>query len=98
MTTSHKPEQADGGACTRDDQCLTGTISTVEHGLCGVAGFLWTGAILALCYPALVTVTQPLYVLSSTALVAIATTTWLLTWLGVELVWAWRTESVRAAP
>ncbi|MDS0260276.1 hypothetical protein NDI56_12805 [Haloarcula sp. S1CR25-12] len=95
MPTPYKREQTDEGPHTPAEQCLPGTVGTVEHCLCGVAGLLCTGAILALWYPALVAVTQPLYVLSSTAVVAVVTTLWLLTWLGVEFVWEWRAGRLR---
>lgn len=96
MTTPHRREQTDEGLRDRGEQYDSGTVGTVEHCLCGVAGLLCTVALLAVLYPTLVAVTQPLYVLSSTALVAIATTLWLLTWLGAEFVWEWRTGRARA--
>ena len=98
MPTPHKREQTDDGPYTSPERCLSGTVGTVEHCLCGVVGLLCTGAILALWYPALVAATQPLYVLSSTAVVAVTTTVWLLTWFGVELVWEWRAGRLSTEP
>lgn len=66
------------------------TVGVVEHVLCGLAGFLFTGALLVACYPLLVALTEPLYVLSSTALVAAVAVLWLLVSFGVELAWEWR--------
>ncbi|WP_324665008.1 hypothetical protein [Haloarcula sediminis] len=90
MPTPHRRAKTDDGPYTPSEQFPSGTVSTAEHCLCGIAGLVCTGAILALWYPALVAVTQPLYVLSSTAVVAVVTTLWLLTSLGVEFVWEWR--------
>jgi len=96
MTTPH--ERTDGASCNSPDQCLSASVGTAEHCLCGLVGLLCTGVVLALYYPMLVTVTQPLYVLSSTALIAIITTLWLLTWLGAECVWEWRTARALTEP
>jgi len=98
MPTPYEPEQTDDDPYINAEQRLTGTVGTAEHCLCGVAGLLCTGAILVLWYPALVAVTRPLYVLSSTAVVAISTTLWLLTWLGVECVWEWRAGRLGGEP
>lgn len=74
------------------------TVGTVEHCLCGLAGFFVTAAMVALLYPTLVAVTRPLHVLSSTALVVILTTVWVVTWLGLELVWTWRDDRLTTDP
>ncbi len=95
MPTPYKREQTDDGPHTNTEQCRPGTVGAVEHYLCGVIGLCCTGVVLALWYPALVAVTRPLYVLSSTAVVAVVTTLWLLTWLGVEFVWEWRAGRLR---
>lgn len=95
MPTPYEREQADDGAYTAAERHLPETVGTVEHCLCGIVGFLCTGLVLALCYPSLVAATRPLYVLSSTAVVAVTTTLWLLTWLGAEFVWEWRAERLR---
>lgn len=98
MPTSYEREQADDGAQTAGEQRPPETVGTVEHCLCGVAGLVCTGVVLALWYPALVAVTEPLYVLSSTAVVVIVTTLWLLTWLTVEFAWEWRTGRLSVEP
>ena len=98
MLTPYKPDQTDDAPYTPSEQCLPETVGTVEHCLCGVAGLLCTVAILALWYPALVAATQSLYVLSSTAVVAVVTPLWLLAWLGVEFVWQWRAGRLGAEP
>lgn len=87
MTNPQIPERTDDGPYAPAERSLIGI---VEHSLCGIAGLLCTGLVLALWYPALVTLTEPLYVLSSTALIAIAISVWLLTWLGVEFLREWR--------
>jgi len=98
MPTPYKRGQTDEEPNTSPERCLPETVGTVEHCLCGVVGLLCTVAILALWYPALVAATQSLYVLSSTAVVAVVTTLWLLTWLGAEFVWEWRAGRLRVAP
>jgi len=90
MLTPYKPERPNGGAQTPTEQRFVGAVEAVEHCLCGIVGLVLTGVILGLSYSTLVAVTEPLYVLSSTALVAIASSVWLLTWLGVEFVWEYR--------
>lgn len=75
------------------------TIGTAEHCLCGLAGALATAGIVAFLYPALVTLTSPLDLLSSTTLVVLLVTTWFMTWFGFELLWEWRAGRLdRAAP
>lgn len=98
MPTPYEPGQTDDDPYTPGDQCFAETVGTVEHCLCGVVGLLCTGAVLAVLYPALVTITRPLSVLSSTAVVAIVATLWLLTSLGVEFVWEWRAGRLQTEP
>jgi len=86
----NKPHSGEPRDRDSPDQGCVCTVSTVEHYLCGFTGFLFTGAIIALLYPALVTLTEPLSVLSSTVLVGIMTAAWLLIWFGLEFAWEWR--------
>jgi hypothetical protein len=55
-----------------------------------VASLLVTTAVLSVAYPALVALTRPLHVLSSTALVFGVLSLWLWLWMGLELGWVWR--------
>ena len=64
-------------------------ISGVEYAACCAAGLAAAGAFLLLFYPALVAVTRPLHVLSSTAIVFVLAWVWIVVWVGVELAWEW---------
>lgn len=68
----------------------TKEVNPVEHGACCLAGLAATGLMALLVYPVLVAVTQPLQVLSSTAIVFVLVFLWLLSWLGIEIIWEWR--------
>jgi len=87
MNTPHDGEYR--AQCSTERRCPQ-TVGVVEHVLCGLAGVLLTGALLLLFYPSLVALTQPLYVLSSTALVGAIAVLWLLLSFGAELAWEWR--------
>jgi len=93
MNTPHNGDQRNGRPPPPADQA---TVGTVEHSLCGAGGLVLTVGLLALTYPALLYVTRPLTVLASTAVVVIATTVWLLIWLGLELLWEWQTGRLGA--
>jgi protein-S-isoprenylcysteine O-methyltransferase Ste14 len=64
-------------------------LGVFEYYASAVAGLVVTGVLVVLVYPALVTVTDPLRMLSSTAIVFAVVLAWLLAWSAVELVWAW---------
>jgi hypothetical protein len=66
------------------------TVGAVEHYTCGLVGLLATTVCVVLLYPALVSATRPLHLLSSVALVFIVVTAWVLVWLSFEVVWEWR--------
>jgi hypothetical protein len=66
------------------------TVGAVEHYTCGLVGLLATAVCVVLVYPALVSATRPLHLLSSVALVFIVVTAWVLVWLSFEVVWEWR--------
>jgi len=72
------------------------TVGVAEHLLCGLAGFLFTAALLVAFYPLLVALTQPMHVLSSTTLVGLVAALWLLVSFGVELAWEWRAGRLTA--
>lgn len=61
----------------------------VEYYASAVTGLIVAGLLVGLVYPALVTVTGPLRMLSSTAIVFTIVFAWLLAWAAVEVVWAW---------
>ena len=80
-------------------QCPTDRLETVgvtEHLLCGLAGFLFTVALLVAFYPLLVALVQPMHVLSSTMLVVLVVALWLLVSFGVEIAWEWRAGRLTA--
>jgi len=66
------------------------TVGVVEHVLCALSGVVFTGALLVPYYPSLVALTEPLDVLSSTAMVVAVAALWLLVSFSVELAWEWR--------
>ena len=67
----------------QDEGGLSGHYST------GVGGLLAMVFLLFFLYPALVVFTQPLYPLSSTAIVAVAITVWIVAWCVLEMVLGW---------
>lgn len=89
MSTSGTVGREDQGA-EPPDGAARETVGAVEHYSCGLAGLLATAVALVFVYPALVSMTRPLYLLSSVALVSIVVTAWVLAWLSFELVWEWR--------
>ena len=89
MTTPHSGHELDGGGC-RHDEDLPGTVTIGEHCLCGGASLVATIAVIGFLYPVLLDITQPLHLLSSTALVTVALAGWIGFWLGLEVVWEWR--------
>lgn len=76
----HAPAERDGWQ----------TVGAVEHYACGLAGLLATGVVAVLFYPALVSATRPLHLLSSVAIVFVILTAWVLVWLSLEFGWEWR--------
>lgn len=66
------------------------SVGSVEHHACGVSSFLLTILFVVLFYPVLVSLTLPLEVLATTALVSVAVLVWCLGWVGFELLWEWR--------
>lgn len=96
MSTPHNGDQRHRTHHCSSEATLSGSVSTVEHCLCGVTGFFVTGVLIAPLYPTLVAVTQPLYLLSSTALTVILVTVWILVWLGLECLWEWRAGRLTA--
>lgn len=79
--TAGKPPQADD-------------YNLVEQYACCLTGLGVMSAIAVLFYPVLVAVTQPLQVLSSTAVVFVLISVWLLAWMGVVVIWEWRAGRV----
>jgi hypothetical protein len=63
----------------------------VEYFACGLLGLVATSLLVLLFYPFLLAVTRPLQMLSSTAIVLLFVVLWTLVWLGIEIVWDWRT-------
>jgi len=96
MDTPHNGDPRNQDACTSSEQDCLCTVGTAEHCLCGLTGSLFAVAIIAVLYPTLVALTEPLYVLSSTALVVITTMLWLLIWFGLECAWEWRAGRLTA--
>lgn len=90
MQTPRIEEQDGRGQHAPSGTDRRGTVGPVEHYSCGLAGLLATAVVVVLFYPSLVSVTRPLYLLSSVALVSVVITTWVLVWLSFELVWEWR--------
>jgi len=65
-------------------------VGMVAHAVgCGM-GLVVMGAVVGLFYAELVTLTRPLHVLSSTALVFTLVLLWLVVWFGIELALGWR--------
>jgi len=65
-------------------------IDPVEHVTCSLAALAVVGALVLVGYPLLVVLTQPLRLLSSTAIAFALLSVWLLAWLAIEIVWEWR--------
>ncbi len=86
MSTPHNGDVGNQTSHSSSEQALSGAVGTAEHCLRGVTGFLITGAVIAPLYPTLVAATRPLHLLSSTALVVILITVWMLTWFALEYV------------
>lgn len=66
-------------------------IKPLEHYSCGVVSLLFAGVLMLVFYPLLVSLTVPLGMLATTALVAIVAFVWSVGWIGAELLWEWRT-------
>ena len=62
-----------------------------EHYSCGIVSFLLVGVLTIAFYPLLVSITMPLGMFATTALVAIVAFVWSVGWIGAELLWEWRT-------
>lgn len=98
MSTPHSGNSENRASNTRPDQDTACRAAPIEHCLCGLTCFLLAGALLVVLYPALVALSQPLHLLSSTILVVIPLTTWLVAWLGFGLVLEWRADRRMAEP
>ncbi|MFA1612225.1 hypothetical protein [Halobellus rubicundus] len=68
------------------------TVGAVTHYACSLVGLAVVGVMGAFLYPELIGVTQSFHLLSSTAIAFVLLLAWLLAWLGIEVVWAWRGE------
>lgn len=74
------------------------TVGTVEHCSCGLVGFLAAVVAVAVFYPTLVALTQPLHLLSSTALVALTACIWVAVWLVLEIAWEAHVDGGESGP
>lgn len=83
----------------RHEQAIDGTGRTrlgkpVESGMCCMVGLSTAALTGFLFYPILVTITQPLRYLSTTAVVFILLFVWFLSWSGTEIILEWRAERI----
>lgn len=66
------------------------TVASFEHYSCGVCSFLLAAVFALLFYPLLVSMTLPLGMLATTAILSTVVLVWGLGWIGFELLWEWR--------
>lgn len=66
------------------------TVEPFEHYSCGVCSLLLTAVFALLFYPLLVSMTLPLGILTTTAILSTVVLVWGLGWIGFELLWEWR--------
>jgi uncharacterized protein YqhQ len=90
MTTPHNGRRKNRQQHVSSETTDSKTVGPIEHYSCGLAGLLMTAAIGILLYPTLVAVTRPLHLLSSTVLLFILITIWVVAWMVFELAWEWR--------
>ena len=83
-----------GGRQTTENFPQGDDYNPVEQYTCCVTGLVVMCAIAVLFYPVLIAVTQPLQILSSTAVVFVLISVWLLAWVGVVAIWEWRAGRV----
>ncbi|MFW5918755.1 MAG: hypothetical protein ACOCSF_00985 [Halanaeroarchaeum sp.] len=77
------PPEPPGGSEPATDGGRVATYST------GFGSLLLTVAVLAIWYPILRSMAEPLQALSSTAIVVVTVAIWTATWLAFELLWTW---------
>lgn len=92
VTTNH----GSGGPEERDDRTRSADADLTEHCACCVLALLGVGGMAIVTYPALVGLTRPLHVLSSTAIVSTLVVGWLLLWFSMEVLWEWRARRRRS--
>ncbi|WP_225332733.1 hypothetical protein [Halomicrobium urmianum] len=71
--------------------------NAVGHCSCCLIGLAVAAVVAASTYPALVSLTRPLGMLSSTALLVVLIAIWLAIWSSTEIAWAWRTQRAERA-
>ena len=79
-TGGRRPLRDDGG---------THTVGRVEHYSCGAAGLGAAVVALLLLYPLLLVFTEPLRLLSTTAIVFVFVVIWFVAWALFEVAWEW---------
>jgi hypothetical protein len=91
MVTKHTPESP----CERSAGSVC--IGRLQHYTCAISGLVATVVVVSLVAPALFAATQPLRLLSSTAVVFVLLLSWLLLAIALELVWEWRAGGLGAS-
>lgn len=66
------------------------TLGALEYFSTGVASLAAAILCLMVFYQPVVAMSRPLYLLSTTVVLAVFLTTWATLWLALELVWGWR--------
>jgi hypothetical protein len=77
-------------AAPENRQSRTRTVQPLEHYSCGAISLLFAGVFTVMFYPLLVSLTTPLGMFATTALVSMAVLVWGVGWIGAELLWEWR--------
>jgi hypothetical protein len=93
--TSHGPGREDQSSVPENRQRSTVTVEPLEHYACGALSLLVAGVLTVLFYPLLVSLTMPLGMFATTALVSLAVLVWGVGWIGAELLWEWRAGRLR---
>ena len=65
-------------------------VRPLEHYSCGVISLLFVGVLTVALYPLLVSITMPLGIFATTALVLTVAVVWGIGWISTELLWEWR--------
>lgn len=67
------------------------TARPLEHYSCGLISLLFVGVLTVAFYPLLISITMPLGIFATMALVSMAAFVWSVGWIGAELLWEWCT-------
>lgn len=90
MYTPHGSSERDPTFVPGNRQNDPRDVGPLEHYSCGVISLLFVGVLTVALYPLLVSITMPLGIFATTALVLTVAFVWGTGWIGAELLWEWR--------